>query len=254
MKIFNCTRTVQRQGPRAVERHPGSVIREVDEAGEAFNEMLVGLRERETLRDLFGRYVPEEIASRLIQQGGALEPVSAECTVLYADIEGFSSLAESLPAGSVVEMLNAYFTTATEIIERRKGVITQFQGDAILAIYNIPVRDPVHACNAVETAVELNETVSKRQFAGQALKIRIGISTGQVVAGNVGAEGRLGYTVHGDAVNLAARLEEMNKQFSTRILVSEVTKFACPTHVFDSLGEVSVRGKRKRLTVFSEPV
>lgn len=135
--------------------HPGSMIREIDDAGAAFNAMMVGLREREMMRDLFGKYVPERVVSDLIARGGALEPVAAQCTILFTDIEGFTGLTERLGPAELVTVLNAYFTAASAVIERYKGVITQFQGDAILAIFNIPIADPDHAAKAVRTGLDL---------------------------------------------------------------------------------------------------
>lgn len=233
--------------------HPGSTIREIDDAGAAFNAMVVGLREREVMRDLFGKYVPERVVSDLIARGGALEPVAAECTILFTDIEGFTGLTERLGPAELVTVLNAYFTAASAVIEHHNGVITQFQGDAILAIFNIPIADPDHAAKAVRTGLDLLEQIERVEFGGQRIRIRVGIATGEVVAGNVGAEARLSYTVHGDAVNLAARLEAMNKELGTRILVSESTRAQCPEIGLEPVGTVSVRGQSKPALVYTAP-
>jgi class 3 adenylate cyclase len=230
-------------------------VREIDDAGMAFNAMVEGLRERETIRNLFGRFVPEDVAAELIENKGALEPVESTCTVLFTDIEGFTSMTERLGPSAVVDVLNDYFSVAAGIIEAHCGVITQFQGDSIIAVYNVPVSDPQHASNAVRTALELLRVARERTYAGEQLEIRVGMNTGDVVAGNVGAEGRLTYTVHGDAVNLAARLEAMNKELGTRILVSADTRNACLAEgeefAFEACGEIPVRGKRDPVHIFS---
>ena len=140
---------------------------------------------------------------------------------------------------------------ATGIIERNGGVVTQFQGDAVLAIFNVPVARADHAALALASALELERTCESRTFAGRHLAIRAGVNTGTVVAGNVGTAGRLHYTVHGDAVNVAARLEQLNKRFGTRVLVSEATRQACPTFSFSPIGELEVRGKRAAVAVYA---
>lgn len=254
-KLALLASSVRTEGVWGTQKHAGSFIREIDDAGTSFNDMLDGLREKETIRKLFGRYVPEQIAAELVQRDGALAPVIVQCTIVYVDIEGFSGISERLPARDLVEMLNTYFTAATQIIEQHNGVVTQFQGDAILATYNVPIADAMHARNAVVSAIELQNAVRTRRFADENLKIRIGVSTGEVVAGSVGAEGRLGYTVHGDVVNIAARLQEMNKKFGTRILVAGATKSACESYFdFEALGEISLRGKNKTVKVFTLPM
>jgi adenylate cyclase len=202
-----------------LEPLPRSPVRELDAAATSFNDMVEGVRERRVIRNVFGRYVPERIAQALLSGQGELEPEAAPATVLFTDIEGFTTLtAEIGPAGTVA-LLNAVFSAMVEILERHDGVVTQFQGDAILATFNVPAANPHHVANAVTAAREMLTTAATREFAGHRVPIRIGISTGEVVAGAVGAAGRLNYTVHGDTVNLAARLEGMNKDFGTRIMV-----------------------------------
>jgi len=128
------------------------------------------------------------------------------------------------------------------IIERHRGVITQFQGDAILAVFNVPIADPAHAENAVRAALEMVAAVESRQYAGVQAHNRVGLCTGQVVSGAVGSHGRMTYTVHGNAVNMAARLEAMNKEFGTRILMSAYTAEQCRNIALRRLAEAEVRG------------
>ncbi|MEM7652882.1 MAG: adenylate/guanylate cyclase domain-containing protein, partial [Pseudomonadota bacterium] len=152
-----------------------------------------------------------------------------------------------------VTMLNEYFSVISEILEQNDGVITQFQGDAVLATFNLPIAHPDHAARAVKSAVEIHAAIAERLFAGQKLRCRIGINTGEVVAGNVGAAGRMSYTVHGDAVNVAARLESMNKQLATRVLLSQSTLSSLggrPVGLRE-VGELPVRGKSESVTLFT---
>ena len=125
---------------------------------------------------------------------------------------------------ALIALLNEYFSALMEPIERYGGVVHQFQGDAILATFNLPVTDPDHAANAVRTALAIQALVAARTFGeGISLPTRVGINTGHIVGGTVGSAGRLGFTVHGDDVNVAARLEQLNKRYGTRILVSQTT-------------------------------
>ena len=225
-----------------------------DEAGRlasGFNRMVRGLRERALIRENFGRYIPERVAAAILSSGGALRPRSATATILYADIEGFTSIAESISPDQVVEMLNAYFSAAVEIIEKNHGVVTQFQGDAMLATFNLPVEDEFHAESAIRASLAIERLCKKRRFAGIKLGVRIGVATGSVTAGNVGSDSRVSYTVHGDAVNLAARLEQLNKRFGTRMLVDEATicRLTIPMPIA-FVDEVQIRGKQQYVRVY----
>ncbi|MDH3448108.1 MAG: adenylate/guanylate cyclase domain-containing protein, partial [Gammaproteobacteria bacterium] len=153
----------------------------------------------------------------------------------------------------IVDVLNAYFSRMVEILELHGGVVTQFQGDAILATFNVPLSDPEHARNAVVAAQAMLTSVAGSEYAGEKLKIRIGINTGSVVAGAIGASGRLNYTVHGDAVNLAARLESLNKDYHTRLLVAESTAAQIPDLDFEPVGETAVRGQTGTIKIYTLP-
>lgn len=149
-----------------------------------------------------------------------------------------------------VAVLNTFFSEMVRILERYGRVVTQFQGDAILATFNVPVTDADHAGNAVRATLEMQRHVETGEFAGERLRIRIGINTGTVVAGAVGADERLSYTVHGDAVNLAARLESLNKEFGTRILASEHTISLVTGFDIRRIGETAVRGRTQPTAVY----
>ena len=226
-----------------------------DELGEiaaALNTMAGELEQRERLRQVFGRYVPESVAQSLIASDGALRPQTCDATIMFADLAGFTSISETMEPDAVVAMLNAYFSMLGAVVERHGGVITQFQGDAVLVTFNVPVEDSDHARHALLSAIEIGRAVTSQTFAGRALTCRIGINTGSVVAGSVGAEGRLSYTVHGDAVNVAARLEQLNKTHGTQILVSETTRrLAGPGFHLQPLGKIDVRGRSQQVAIHS---
>lgn len=222
---------------------PRSRLKELDQAALAVNDMIEGLRERDMIREVFGRYVPDSIAASLMQENGELKPISTQATILFSDIAGFTKLTEEIGPERIVSVLNCYFSEVVDILERHGGVVTQFQGDAVLATFNVPIQSEHHAENALNAAIEIQELLHNKKFDGVSLKGRIGLNTGNVVAGAVGAKGRLTYTVHGDTVNLAARIESLNKQFETDILISEYTAKLIQHIELESIGSTEVRGR-----------
>jgi len=217
-----------------------------------FNQMIDSLRDQEFIKSTFGRYVPEQVANAILESGGDLEPQSRLATILYTDIQGFTTICESLEPEDVVHLLNDYFSTIVSVIDQRGGVVNQFQGDALLVTFNVPVSNPNHAADAVQTALDIQKALETHTFKNDIqLVTRIGINTGQVVAGAVGATDRLNYTVHGDAVNTAARLESLNKEFGTRILASEDTMTAAGGRFeYSEKGSLPIRGKTEEVRVF----
>ena len=227
-----------------------------DELGELtlrFNAMADGLKEREFLREAFGKYVPRPVAAEILADRGLLEPQTATATILFTDIAGFTAITERLGSHRLVAALNEYFSLLVEVIERHRGVVTQFQGDAMLVVYNVPVEDPMHAIEAVTTALEIQACLQGRRFAGDVrFETRIGINTGTVLAGAVGAADRLNYTVHGDTVNLAARLQELNKNYRTHILVADATRrLAGEGFAFRRVDEAAIRGHAAPVEVYT---
>jgi adenylate cyclase len=208
-------------------------------------------RDRATLSGIFGRFVPQAIVNAMVAGRGALAPVEREATVLFADIAGFTGMTERAGAVRTVEILNAYFDEVTKIISARNGIVTQFQGDAVLATFNVPLEDPAHAASAFEAALAILACVAEREFAGERIRVRIGVNTGPLVAGNVGGGGRQSYTVHGDAVNLAARLEALCKEHGTSLLLSAATAKALPGARLVAVGTIAVRGLAEPVTVYS---
>ena len=203
--------------------------------------------ERRTISEVFAQYVPRKIADSLIADRGLLEPVEREATVLFLDIAGFTALTERSGARQTVAILNDFFEQATTVISSHQGVVTQFIGDAVMATFNIPVEDEHHRKNAVKAATEILALAEQTTFAGEKLSVRIGLCTGPVVGGSVGGGGRQTYTVYGDTVNLASRLEALNKSRGTQLLISETTLPEDSRTGFRHAGEIEVRG-------FSEPV
>ena len=233
-------------------RAPVTSSDELGVLSERFNEMIEGLQERNFIRQTFGRYVPDKIAALLLANKGVVQPRLTTATILYLDIEDFTGISETRAPESVLEMLNAFFGVAIDAVKRTGGVANQFHGDAMLVTYNVPVADPHHADNALMAALEIQRAVDKTMFSGTHLRVRIGINTGQVVAGAVGGEDRLSYTVYGDTVNLAARLEALNKDFGTRVLVSASTVEALrQAYSLEPKGHVTVRGKQNPVSLFA---
>ncbi len=201
-------------------------------------------RERQFVREALGKYVPASVANAIIEDRGALEPQRRTATMLFTDIEGFTAMVEQMDPAAVMTMLNDYFAAVGEAIVAEEGVINQFQGDAVLATFNVPVPDDDHAGAAIRAARRIHETVEHRTFAGHTIRSRIGIATGEVMAGSVGSGSQLAYTVHGDAVNLAARLEQMNKETGTGILIAGSTIEACRDPIeARPVGEIPIRGR-----------
>ena len=220
-----------------------------------FNKMLDGLSERERLRRTFAQFVPESVAATLLAAEGAIAPQEREATVLFADIERFTEIAAVLGPREVMVLLNGYFAEVADIVHARRGVITQFQGDAVLASFNLPALDPDHARHAVDAALEIQRRLGTTIFhGGVRLRARIGICTGLVVGGTVGGGERLGYTVHGNTVNLASRLEALNKELGTSVLLSARTaELLDATTALRDLGSIAVRGFDSPLRLF-EPL
>ena len=230
-----------------------------DEVGEVtgqFNNMVEGLRERERIRETFGRYVDESVAAAILrnQGDGALAGETREATVLFTDIEGFTSIAEWLPADQLVAALNEYLETVLAPIRAHGGVVNTFIGDGLFASFNMPLACDGHAPAAVRAAIDIQRAVASRTFGGSgvAFATRIGISTGTVIGGSVGAGQRMSFSLLGDTVNLAARLEQLNKVHGTAILVSHSTQAGCgDDFVFSSLGDVTIRGRSEAEAVYS---
>ncbi|MFO1036410.1 MAG: adenylate/guanylate cyclase domain-containing protein [Geminicoccaceae bacterium] len=209
------------------------------------------VKQMEFIREIFGKYVPDSVASALVESKGNLAPVRTAVSIVYSDLVGFTTLSETIQPEHTFRMLNEYFPAVIEPITRRGGVVSGFHGDGMLALFNVPLADPRHADHAVQAALEIAERTRSRTFAGLSLVTRIGVNTGEVLAGTVGSGNRLSYTVLGDPVNVAARLEEMNKSYGTSVLVSGSTFDALSEECrLAAMGQVAIRGKREPVRIY----
>jgi class 3 adenylate cyclase len=217
-----------------------------------FNEMVKGLQEREFIRDTFGKYVTKDVATVILDKKINLEGEVRMCTILVTDIANYTTISEELAPKEIVQMLNEYFSVLVNIIQSHKGVVNKFIGDAIFAMFNVPLDDPDHAVNAIHAALAIEKITSHQVFGkNKQLTTRIGINTGVVVAGNIGSADRLEYTVIGDEVNIAARLEQLNKEYGTHILLGENTYEMAKNHFdFIQLGDCQLKGKERVIKVY----
>lgn len=204
------------------------------------------------IRETFGKFVPDTVVSEILRDRGHLLPRKRLATVLFADLEGFTELSKRVAPEKLLRILNEFFEDAGAIVTAHGGTITQFQGDALLASFNVPIDDEKHAFNAVSAAGSLVSLVAARAFDDVTLRIRIGIDTGEVAAGAVGGGHRLTYTIYGDCVNVASRLEQLNKRTNTQILMTAATADAIGgTLKCQALGAFEIRGVADPLELYS---
>ena len=194
----------------------------------AFNEMMHGLRERDRLAALFGAHVGADVAKRAMEGDGRLGGETREVTALFVDIDGSTQLAQSLPPDEFVIMLNGFYGVICEVVATEGGLVNKFEGDAALAVFGAPTDQPDHADRALRAARTLRERLAALSMIFPRLDAGIGVATGLVVAGNVGAADRYEYTVIGDAVNQASRLSDMAQEHPGRVIVSEETVNRAP--------------------------
>ena len=215
-------------------------------------------RSKRQIRALFSRYVSPEVVKELIEDPSKarLGGERREMTVLFSDIRGFTTFSESRDPEDVIRQLNEYFSRMVELLFEHKGTLDKFVGDMIMGLFNAPVREPDHADNAVRMGLAmLGELKVLNERWGQegrpALDIGVGINTGDMIVGNVGSERTLSYTVIGDNVNLGSRLESLNKEFSSHIIISEFTRNRLRGDYFiRPLGKVKVKGKNREVAIF----
>lgn len=151
-------------------------------ARQTVKRQLIAERDVENVTQVFGKFAPKVVADSMVRDSGALDPVEREAALLFVDLQGFTTMTEKKAAVGIVEILNSWFDRATEVINEHEGVVTQFQGDAILAIFNLPHDDPNHAENAYKAALGLLALTESNKFAGERLNCRIGFNTGHMIA------------------------------------------------------------------------
>jgi adenylate cyclase len=211
---------------------------------------------RRRLRDAFGRYVSREVMSQVMSNPHSLRGERREVSILFSDLRGFTPLCEAMPAEAVAAHLNEYFAAMTDAIFAQRGMINDFVGDAIMAVFGAPLTDSDHALHAVQSAVAMEQALSELNRRWEAaglppLHMGIGIHTGEVFVGNVGGAAKLKYAVVGDPVNATARLESLNKDLSTHILITEETRTLLGDRMeAKDRGEFVVKGRTRPLRVF----
>jgi class 3 adenylate cyclase len=183
----------------------------VHRARHVFLAQVQAEEERGFIADRFGEYVPRQLAEKMLEDPAALAPQSRRATVMSVDIAGFTSLCQKSEPAEIFALLDSYFTDGADIVASHGGVIVDFSGDGFLAAFNAPLELAQHEAAGVACARQLLTSAATKDHAGHRLKIRIGMATGDIAAGSVGGGGRRAYTVHGDPVNLAARLQEIAK-------------------------------------------
>jgi adenylate cyclase len=252
------------RGARRIERGDYAspvVLAQRDELGAlatSFNAMMKGLAERDRVRDLLGRVVAPQIAEELLSREITLGGEERRVSVLFADVRGFTGLAEREDPQRLVNVLNTFLTAVSTAVEDHGGVIEEYMGDGAKALFGAPVahsddaRRAVLAGLALQAALpEINEQIAA--LGADPLAIGIGIHTGAVVAGRMGSLARLKYTVVGDSVNLAARLEGLSTRYGVAIIASGDTRDECPGLAFRELDRVRVSGREQAVAIY-EPL
>jgi adenylate cyclase len=229
---------------------------EMGDLGSAFNRMAEGLTESKMIRETFGKYVTPEIRDEILSGRIPLNGERREATVLFADLRGFSSYVEENPPEEVIKSMKAYFTAMQKAIRQCDGLVLQYVGDEMEVVFGVPLRDVDHAEKAVTAAIDMRrllESLNNERVNRGLMPFRhgIGIHTGLVLAGNTGSEDQLSYSLIGDTVILASRIQNLTKEFQCDILVSEET--AKRLHGgFDLRKELPqmVRGHSKPIVVY----
>jgi adenylate cyclase len=229
---------------------------ELDDLAAGFNTMVDGMLERDKLKTTMGKYMTASVMDHLMSGQVQLGGETLTVTILFTDIRSFTTLSEKMNAQELVGLLNEYFTEMVGIVMDGDGVVDKYIGDAIMAVFGAPVPKPDDAKNAVIAAVRMRQglrVLNKRLVARgmQELRTGIGIHTGEVVAGNIGSERRMEYTVIGDAVNLASRLESSTKDLGVHVLISEDTwKLVKDVVVTRPVKEITVKGRKQPVMTY----
>jgi class 3 adenylate cyclase len=237
----------------------GLTIKSHDEIGylsSSFNQMVDGLKDREFIKSTFGRYVSKDVMRDILSGNIELGGEKMELAILFSDIRGFTTLSEDMDPIMVVKLLNGYFTEMDKAISQEGGSINKYMGDGILAVFGAPNTlensSQSALCSAWGKIDALEEFCKKSEVQ---LKIGIGIHTGEAVVGNIGSMERMEYTVIGDAVNLASRVESLTKQYGSELLITEATlnKLTGDGILFKTVDRVRVKGKNQPVSLF-EPL
>lgn len=232
----------------AADRLPRSRLAELDDVNQAFNGSIGAL-------NAFAKYVPKQLVSRLIEEGmtSTRNIEIKEMTIVFTDLAGFTDLASHMSAEETAGYLNGYFETVSQAIAERQGTIDKFLGDGVMAFWGAPSEQPDHAAMAIAAVKTLADRIE--QATGRTMRVRIGVHTGKVVVGDIGSSARMNYTVIGDAVNVAARLQEYGKEVDPDAKVIALASGDTMANLPEgttatSLGTVQLRGRTAPLSVF----
>jgi adenylate cyclase len=229
---------------------PVTTADELGELAASFNQVLQGFRERERIREAFGTYLDKDVAGFILSGRFPEDGIEVDVSVLIFDVRDFTEFARRAGAREVVAKLNELFELTVPIVARHGGHVDKFVGDGLIAIFGTPVNYPDHAERAVRAACEMASRVNDGAVEG--LRIGIGINSGRVVAGSIGGAGRLNYSVIGDAVNVAARVEATTRELDEDILITEATRCELgPGIETEPRGEHELKGIDRPIAVFA---
>jgi len=232
--------------------------RETRELGKSFKEMIAGLRERDFIKDTFGRYMTKQVADEILKNPAMAFPGGhkQDVTILFSDIREFTAFSERHPPEEVVSRLNEYITAMVDVITKYEGVVDKFIGDAIMAVWGSPVKREDDALRAVRTAIEMQQKLNAlndkwKTRGDETFGVGIGINSGEVIAGNIGDLRKMEYTVIGDNVNLASRIEGLTRNYNCPIIISDSTYERVKDFVIvKKLEAASVRGKVHAVQIY----
>ena len=233
-------------------------VRAADEIGylaESINEMAKELQEKEFIKDTFGKIVDPSVRDYLLQGNISLGGELEDASILFCDLRDFTTLSDNHPPELVVELLNQYFEKMSECISREGGMVNKYIGDAIMAIFNVPIKLEQHCDHALQAAIamrhalkKLNQTFTEQGFP--TIANGIGLHTGKVIAGNIGSKSRMEYTVMGDTVNVTSRIEGLCKTLQIPLLYSKTFYNSLQKPQGTYLGESSVKGKKQSIELY----
>ncbi|MGA8862545.1 MAG: adenylate/guanylate cyclase domain-containing protein [Gallionella sp.] len=217
-------------------------------------------RTKRQITGLFGQYVPGEVVEEMAKnpERVSMEGESREMTILFSDVRGFASISERLDPKQLSMLMNEFLTPLSRVVYKHRGTIDKYMGDCIMAFWGAPLADKDHARNAILSGIEMQETLKAlqprfKERGWPGIQVGVGINTGRVIVGNMGSEIRVAYTVMGDEVNLASRLEGITKQYGVDIIVGENTRNLANEFLYRELDHVRVKGKDKPVAIY-EPV
>ena len=227
----------------------------------SFYGFFIESRGKREISKLFGQYVPPELVEEMALHPEAIsmEGESREMTVLFSDVRGFTSISETLDAKALSQLMNMFLTQQTGVVQKYRGTIDKYMGDAIMAFWGAPLADPEHATRALAAAVEMTRAVRglDEEFAKRGwppLNIGVGLNTGKMNVGNMGSTFRVAYTVMGDSVNLGSRVEGLTKEYGVQVICTEATRNAGPKDwAYRELDSVRVKGKNEPVAIY-EPL